>query len=84
MVFLIAALGGLNSVTGGVLYTSIATFAAGGASPWLLGLVAGVGITIGDIIMFTLLRTGVKSLNERAQPYRIGSIGYVPSLIGFG
>lgn len=64
VVFLIATLGGLNSITGGVLYASIATFAAGGASVFWLGIVGGIGITIGDLIMFTLLRTGVKALKD--------------------
>lgn len=62
-VFLIAAFGGLNTFTSGVLYASIATFAAGGASPWLLGVAGGAGIAIGDVIMFTLFRTGVRSVS---------------------
>jgi membrane protein DedA with SNARE-associated domain len=63
-IFLIASVGGLNSITGGVLYGSIAAFAAGGASPWLLGLVGGAGIAIGDSLVFYLFRYTSKSLSQ--------------------
>jgi len=64
VVFVIATLGGLSSVTSGVLYATLLTFAAGGASPWLLGLATGVGIGIGDTIVFTMFRTGLTALYE--------------------
>lgn len=64
-VFLIAALGGLSSVTSGVLYASLATFAAAGALPWLLGLIGGVGIAIGDSLIFLLLRYGYRSVSDQ-------------------
>ncbi len=64
-VFLIAALGGLSSVTSGVLYASLATFAAAGALPWLLGLLGGVGIAIGDSLIFLLLRYGYRAVSEQ-------------------
>jgi len=56
MLFLISAFGGVNVFTGGVLYATIIAFAAGGASPWLLGLAGGLGIAIGDGIVFFLFR----------------------------
>ena len=59
--FLVASLGGLSSVTSPVLYALIATFAAGGATPWLLGIVGGIGIAIGDTLIFILARVGYKS-----------------------
>jgi len=58
VVFLIAALGGLSSLTSGVFYASVATFSSGGAIPWLLGIVGGIGIAIGDSIIFGLLYYG--------------------------
>jgi len=67
VVFLIAAFGGLSSFTSGVLYASLATFASGGASWWLLGIAGGIGIAIGDTILFTLMRTGVQSVPEKWQ-----------------
>jgi membrane protein YqaA with SNARE-associated domain len=66
-VFLIATFGGLNSITGGVLYASIVAFAAGGASPWLLGLIGGLGIAIGDSLVFYLFRYTSKSLSHEWQ-----------------
>lgn len=62
--FLIAAFGGLNMLTGGVLYGSIITFAAGGASPWLLGLSGGMGIVVGDALVFYLFRHTSKTLSS--------------------
>lgn len=62
-VFAIAAIGGLSSFTSAALYSAIATFAAGGAVPWLLGLIGGIGIAIGDMIVFSLLRYGYTSVD---------------------
>jgi hypothetical protein len=75
-IFAIAAIGGLSSFTSAALYSAIATFAAGGAIPWLLGLIGGVGIAIGDMIVFSLLKYGFTSVDleknyyiEKAQSY---------------
>ena len=66
-IFLIASVGGLNVITGGVLYASIIAFAAGGASPLLLGLIGGIGIAIGDSLVFYLFRHTSKSLSPQWQ-----------------
>jgi membrane protein YqaA with SNARE-associated domain len=66
-VFLIASVGGLSVITSGVLYASIIAFAAGGASPWLLGLVGGIGIAIGDSLVFYLFSHTSKKLSPRWQ-----------------
>lgn len=58
--FLIASIGGVNIFTSGILYGSIATFAAGGASPLLLALAGGAGIAVGDSLIFLLFRYGFK------------------------
>jgi membrane protein YqaA with SNARE-associated domain len=65
--FLIASVGGLNVITGGLLYASIVAFSAGGASPWLLGLVGGIGIAIGDSLVFFLFRYTAKTLSPEWQ-----------------
>lgn len=62
MVFLIAAIGGLSSVTSGVFYAAVATFTSGGAIPWLLGIIGGIGISIGDSIIFGLISYGFKDV----------------------
>lgn len=64
VIFLIAVTGGLSSLTGIALFTSIATFAAGGAEPFLLAMVGGVGIFISDSIFYFLIYYGRKSVPE--------------------
>ena len=61
-VFLIAAIGGLSSITSSVFYAAVATFSAGGASPWLLGLCGGIGIAFGDSVIFGLFSYGLKNI----------------------
>lgn len=60
--FLIAAIGGINSITSSVYYAAVATFSSGGANPWLLGIAGGIGIAIGDSIIFGLFSYGVKDI----------------------
>lgn len=57
-VFLLAAIGGLSTLTGTVLFASLLTFAAGGSSPLWLGLSAGLGIFLSDSIFFYLASYG--------------------------
>ena len=65
LTFSIAVIGGLSTITGTVLYTSMATFAAGGATPWLLGLSGGFGIFISDSIFFFLAQLGLRHVPEK-------------------
>lgn len=53
VIFLLAISGGLSSMTSAPFYAALATFAAGGADPLLLGLVAGASISVGDMLFFT-------------------------------
>jgi len=75
IVFLIASFGGLSSFTSVILYSAIATFAAGGTVPWLLGITAGIGIGIGDSIIFSLLTYGYSSMGKwnekKVEKYRL-------------
>lgn len=64
IVFLIAAIGGLSTFTSTTLFTTIATFSAGGAIPWLVGLAAGVGIFISNSVFYLLAALGRKSIPE--------------------
>lgn len=64
VVFAVAAIGGLSTFTGGVLYSSIAAFAAGGSSPLLLGIAGGIGIFISDSIFYFLAKRGRESIPE--------------------
>ena len=67
--FLVAAIGGLSTLTGAVLYTAIATFAAGGSMPWLLGITGGLGIFISDSIFFHLARIGREHVPDEWEPW---------------
>lgn len=69
-IFLLAAIGGLSSITGTSLFAAVATFAAGGADPWLLGLMAGVGIFISDSIFFLIARKGSQTIETRPDGIR--------------
>ena len=60
--FCIAAIGGLSTVTGTVLYSALVTFAAGGSAPWLLGISGGLGIFVSDSIFFFLARLSVQHI----------------------
>jgi hypothetical protein len=62
IVFAIAAIGGLSSVTGAAFYASVITFAGGGANPLLLTLAGGAGIFISDTIFYYLALYGWQSV----------------------
>lgn len=62
IVFIVAAIGGLSTLTGAALFVTIATFAAGGAEPLLLGLFGGIGIFISDSIFFHIAFYGRKAI----------------------
>lgn len=64
VIFFIALFGGMTSI-GGVSYTgSIITFVAGGASPWIIALAAGLGTTLGDVTYYMVARHGSKALGD--------------------
>ena len=64
IVFAVSAIGGLSTLTGLALFTTIVTFAAGGSEPWLLGLAGGLGIFISDSIFYFLAKYGRESVPE--------------------
>lgn len=65
VVFLLAVIGGMSSLTGATLYSTLAIFGAGGSNPLLLALIGGLGIFISDSIFFFLAYYGHKSIPER-------------------
>jgi hypothetical protein len=69
VVLVLSVIGAIGSMTTFTSYPAIVTFAAGDLSPWLLGLVSGVGLTIGDAIFYYVfsefrLRGGAKEKAE--------------------
>ncbi len=82
IVFLLAVIGGLSTVTGTSFFATTATFANGGADPLLLGLVGGLGIFISDSVFFFLANQGAKILKDEEGSFRwklFGTIEKVPS-----
>lgn len=62
--FLIAATGGLSTLTSTSFFTAIVTFASGGSNPWLLGLAGGLGIFLSDSIFFFTALYGKKLIPD--------------------
>ncbi len=60
LMFLLGMIGGLSTFTGIPYHLVLMGLAAGGASPWLLGLSTAVGVMIGDSTTYFLSR-GVKT-----------------------
>lgn len=52
VVLLLSVIGAIGSITTFSSYPAIVTFATGGMHPLLLGLVSGIGLTIGDAIFY--------------------------------
>ena len=58
VVFLVAAFGGISSLTATSYFATVITLAAGGLDPVLLGILGGAGVTIGDSLFFFAGRHG--------------------------
>tara|TARA_Y100000310_G_C20374624_1_gene665139 strand:- start:123 stop:689 length:567 start_codon:yes stop_codon:yes gene_type:complete len=71
ILFLISAIGGVSSATASSYYLAVSVLAAGGLNPILLGIIGGVGVTIGDSLFFLLGRKGqqfsTKKLHEKSE-----------------
>ena len=52
IIFIIAIIGAFSSFTTLTIYPAVATFALGDMHPLVLGLVAGIGLTIGDTVFY--------------------------------
>lgn len=63
--FILAAIAGLTSFTGSIHFTALATFAAGGADPFLLGLVGGTGLFLSDSLFFYAAQHGRHAASEQ-------------------
>ena len=65
ILFLISAIGGVSSVSASSYYFAVSVFASGGLNPIFLGLVGGVGVTIGDSLFFYLGKKAEKISSKR-------------------
>ncbi len=63
--FLASTIGGVSTLFAGTYYATLITFVVGGLDPLMLGVVAGIGATIGDSIFFYLGVRGRALLSGR-------------------
>lgn len=70
LIFFIAAIAGVSTVTSTSYYASVVTFAAGGANPFLLAICAGIGMSIGDSLFYFLGKKGSKVLPRKIDQYQ--------------
>jgi hypothetical protein len=69
--FLLAVFGGISAVTGFSFFAAVATFSAGGANIFLLGIFGGLGVFISDTIFYIIARRAVKVLEEKQNRFLI-------------
>ncbi len=67
LVFLAAAFGGASTISSASFYATIFTLASGGLNPIALGIIAGLGVTIGDSLFFYFGKKGRDIAPERIQ-----------------
>lgn len=67
--FFVSTFGGLSSFTAGSYYGMIITLASGGASPILLGISTGVGLTVSDSLVYYLGTRGHEVLTGRPKEW---------------
>ncbi len=78
--FLLAVFGGLSTVTGVSFFTSVITFSSGGANPFLLGLLGGLGIFISDTIFFFAVRYGIKIFYTNTKPVSLRLVSAIKNV----
>jgi len=73
-VFVLALLGGVSSLTFSSYVGTLVLLAAGGLNPYLLGVVSGLGVTLGDTAYFYLGRHGRALLKSGSLSRAIASL----------
>jgi hypothetical protein len=64
-VFVLAALGGVSALSATSFFSTIIAFSMAGLDPYILGVLGGIGVTIGDSIYFYLGMNGKRMAPER-------------------
>lgn len=67
VVCIFGVVAGFSSLGGGSFYAAIATFAAGGANPLLLGIAGGIGLFVSDSFFYYVARRGVEAFEENTK-----------------
>jgi len=65
VIFVVAVLGGVSSFTSTSFYATAVTFVAGGSHPLLIGIISGLGMSVGDSIFYFLGSRGRKAFLEQ-------------------
>ncbi|MDW7731329.1 MAG: hypothetical protein SCH66_02740 [Methanolobus sp.] len=69
IVFLLAAIGGVSAFTSTSFYAALVTISLGGANPVFLALFASVGLTLGDIVFYTIGKKGKNCVTSNYGKY---------------
>ena len=69
LIFIVASLGGVSSLTSTTFYTAYVTVIAGGVNIYIAGVVAGIGVSIGDSLFYFLGRKGNKIIHSNTKKY---------------
>jgi len=65
VLFFFGIFAGFSSLTGGSFYAAVATFAAGGSNPIILGLAGGLGLFISDSIFYYVALRGIQIIRKK-------------------
>src|SRR3989344_4787436 len=65
LIFVLALIGGTSIIFPVPYYLVVATFAAGGSNPFLLAIMAGTGVSLGDSTSYLVGYGGREILNEK-------------------
>lgn len=63
--FLVSLAAGFSTLTGATAYATAIEFSRGGADPFLLGLVSGIGLFFSDSLFYLLVMRGREALSNR-------------------
>lgn len=67
VLFCIALLGGVSSLTSSSYYAAIVTFTISGLNPFIMAFIAGIGLTLGDLFFYLLGSWGRNNISGYAR-----------------
>jgi len=87
VMFFVSLLGGISSLSGVFIYTTLATFVFGGGNFFTLGILTGFGVFLSDLFFFYLasrtniilprkIRGGIKRIYDKLEKKRSWAIPY--------
>ncbi len=76
LMFLLGMIGGLSTFTGIPYHLVLMGLAAGGATPWLLGVATATGVMVGDSTTYLFSRQAKKGVSGRVERW-LDSVAHV-------